>query len=43
MVWIAITAIPIIIWLLIVYGVYKLGEWAYDDFDRCRKNRSSDE
>jgi len=33
-VWLFITMIPVLIWLLIGYGIYKLGEWAYNEWDK---------
>ena len=37
-VWFIVSMIPVIIWLLIGYAIYKLGEWAYNEWNSSSRD-----
>ena len=37
-IWLVVTAIPFILWFLIGYAIYKLGEWAYNEWNNSTRD-----
>ena len=37
-VYLFITMIPVILWILIGYGIYKLGEYVYNEFNSSSRD-----
>ncbi len=37
-VWLFITALPIVLWLFLGYGIYKLGEWVYNEINSSSRD-----